>query len=93
MPPVSFSQDKQIGSIPTTADVSPTGASVCELAIDMPAGPAGTRPLLSLAYNSLTDIGIAGRGFDIAGISAITRGARDIFHDGRAKGIAYPSSG
>ena len=89
IPSVSFSQDKQIGSIPTKVGVSPTGASVCELAIDVPTGPAGTRPQLSLVYNSQTGIGIAGYGFDVAGISIITRGARDIFHEGRAKGITY----
>ena len=82
IPSVSFSQDKQIGSIPTKVGVSPTGASVCELAIDVPTGPAGTRPQLSLVYNSQTGIGIAGYGFDVAGISIITRGARDIFHEG-----------
>lgn len=89
LPSVNISQNANVGSIPTMTEVSAMGTAVCNMPIDVPAGPAGLKPQMTLAYNSQIGIGIAGRGFEVTGISAITRGSRDIFHDGKAFGVEY----
>ena len=89
LPSVHISQNDNVGSIPTMAGVSAMGTAVCDMPIDVQVGPAGLKPQLALAYNSQSGIGIAGRGFELTGISVITRGSRDIFHDGKACGVEY----
>ena len=89
LPSVNISQNANVGSIPTMTEVSAMGTAVCNMPIDVPAGPAGLKPQMTLAYNGQIGIGIAGRGFEVTGISAITRGSRDIFHDGKAFGVEY----
>ena len=53
----------------------------------MPEPANGLKPDIAIAYNSQAGNGIVGYGCNITGISVITRGARDIYHDGQAKRI------
>lgn len=86
-----FSNDntKEVGNTPTSSSVSATGAAVYNIPIAIPKGNGDFVPSVSLTYNSQTGNGIAGFGFNVTGISVITRGAKDIFHDGTAQGINY----
>jgi RHS repeat-associated protein len=88
--PNSYTPESEaVGSIEGIFNVSPTGAATYAIPIEVPQGVAGLQPSLAIEYNSQQGNGIAGWGCSVAGISAITRGPKDIYHDGTAKGIAY----
>lgn len=81
-------QDKLSG----TANVSPTGAAVYSVAINAPKGAGNLMPSIGIAYNSQAGNGLAGFGCNITGISAITRGMKDDWHDSTVGGIKYASN-
>lgn len=65
------------------------GLAVYDVNIDVLNGGSFT-PQLSLSYNSQSGgYGIAGYGFNLKGLSAITRGGKDLFHDGLVSGTTY----
>ncbi|MDT3388914.1 MAG: FG-GAP-like repeat-containing protein, partial [Bacteroidota bacterium] len=80
---------ESVGTPHGSFSVSNSGSAVYDLKIDVPNGGSFT-PQLSISYNSQSGgYGLAGFGFNIAGISAITRGGKDLFHDGQVKGTTY----
>ena len=78
-----------VGSTSGMASVSLTGAATYTIPIFSSPGTAGMQPSLSLVYSSQAGNGIAGYGWNIAGLSAITRVPHTIHHDGTAKGIDF----
>lgn len=50
------------GSLPGQLSVSPTGAAVYTIPIELPAGRGGMTPQLALQYNSSAGDGILGKG-------------------------------
>jgi len=78
-----------VGSTGGMASVSLTGAATYTIPIFYPPGTAGMQPSLSLFYNSQSGNGIAGYGWNISGISAITRTGHTIYHDGIVEGIDF----
>lgn len=80
---------KVVGNTPTNASVSSSGAAIYTIPIAIPKGYGDFGPSISLIYNSQTGNNIAGYGVNISGISVITRGVKDIYHDGVAQGIKY----
>lgn len=82
---------KEIGYTPMSSCVTATGGSVVTIPIAVPKGAGDLSPSISLSYNSQAGNSIAGAGFSISCISTITRGAKDIFHDGTAGAIRYQS--
>lgn len=83
---------QSVGSIKGSFAVSETGASIYALPISVPQGINGLQPDITLAYNSQAGNGIAGVGFNIFGISAISRVPKTIYHDGCASGIKYSAN-
>jgi RHS repeat-associated protein len=73
---------KEVGITDGTLSVSLTGAATYNIPIAVPAGINGVTPQVSLAYNSQAGHGLAGFGWNIAGVSAITRIPSTQFHDG-----------
>ncbi|MFP2996910.1 RHS repeat-associated core domain-containing protein [Spongiivirga sp. MCCC 1A20706] len=61
--------------------VTPSGALTYNIPIDIPVGIQGVEPNISLNYNSQAGNGLAGWGWDIAGLSVITRIPSTKFHD------------
>lgn len=51
-PPISNLSELGIGTAQTSASVSSMGASICDILIDAPKGPAGVKPQIGLSYNS-----------------------------------------
>ena len=78
-----------VGTPEGAVSVSASGAAVYNMSIATPNGGTLT-PQIGLSYNSQDGgYGLAGYGFNITGISAITRGVRDPFHHTEQYGVTY----
>ncbi len=75
------------GAIPGSFSVSESGAASYSISIAVPPGTGGMEPKLSLNYSSQGGNGIAGVGWSLGGLSAITRCPQTIIHDGAARGV------
>lgn len=69
------------GTISGTHSVSPTGAAMYSIPIPAIKGMSDQLPTISLTYNSQAGNGIAGYGWNLAGLSFITRGSKTIYFD------------
>jgi len=74
-------QGSLVGNIPGEFSVSPTGAATYTIPLDCPSGINGLQPNVSLVYNSQAGNGIAGWGWNLSGVSSITRTGRTLYHD------------
>jgi RHS repeat-associated protein len=72
----------EVGITEGALSVSLTGAANYSIPIVVPKGITGVEPKISLNYSSQGDNGMAGYGWDIGGISSITRIPSTKFHDG-----------
>src|SRR5271157_1260991 len=72
-----------VGTVPGTFTVSLAGSSSYSMPIRVAPGSAGTQPKIELTYDSQSFGGALGAGWSIRGFSAIARGPRDQFVDGR----------
>ncbi|MFA6401708.1 MAG: RHS repeat-associated core domain-containing protein [Salinivirgaceae bacterium] len=81
-----------LGSIPGSFNVTPSGGSSYTVPIDLPIGLDGLQPSISIAYNSQVGNGLAGWGCNIAGISAITRVPQDYYYNDYFKGITLTAT-
>jgi RHS repeat-associated protein len=79
----------EVGSTAGQASVSLSGGATYTIPIFAPPGTAGMQPSVSLVYNSQGGNGIAGYGWNISGLSAITRVGHTLYHDGVVEGINY----
>ena len=69
--------------------VTPSGSASYTLPIAVPPGTAGVTPSISLTYSSQSGNGIAGWGWSIAGLSAITRCNKTMAQDGVLRAVDY----
>lgn len=84
-----ISTSRSVGTTKGVLDVSTTGAATYTIPISCPKGYGKMVPNIALAYNSQSGYGLVGYGCNIFGLSVITRGGTDIFHDGVAQGMSY----
>lgn len=78
-----------VGATPGSFSVSGTGASQYTIPVVVPPGIAGLQPGVSLHYSSRRDDGLAGVGWDIGGLSAMTRCPKTLAQDNAVRGIEY----
>ena len=83
---------KTVGSLPGSASVGITGAATYQIPIEIAPGISGMQPSISLVYNSQSGNGLLGWGFNISGLSAISRVPQTIYFDGNASGIKNNST-
>lgn len=83
----SLNPSFSIGSIKGNLSINPIGGSSYNIQLETPSGVNGLSPNLSLVYSSSSGSGIAGYGWQIAGISSINRGPENIYNDGATSGI------
>ncbi len=76
-----------VGSFSGVAGVSSTGSATYHFSIYTPPGTNNLLPQIGFSYNSSSIEGILGRGWDLNGISAITRVPKTIYHNGKMEGI------
>ncbi|MEH6681043.1 MAG: RHS repeat-associated core domain-containing protein [Sediminicola sp.] len=69
--------------------VSASGAAVYEIPIDVPPGINGVQPAISLSFNSQSGNGLAGWGWNVTGISIITRAPSTLFHDSQMDPVDF----
>jgi len=93
---VSFStisaQEGEYGTIPSQFNVTQLGEASYSLALDLPEGPGGVRPSLSLEYRHRSGDGPLGMGWQIGGLSAITRCPQTVAQDAQAREVRYDSA-
>jgi uncharacterized cupredoxin-like copper-binding protein len=75
------------GKMPGQFGVSPSGAASYSIPIQVPPGIAGMQPRLSLEYDSQGGNGIMGVGWNLAGLSSVTRCAQTMAQDGKRGGV------
>lgn len=80
---------ESVGSPIGSFNVTDMGGATYSIAIEAPQGLPDAQPQIAIIYNSQARNGIAGYGCSISGVSAITRGSRDIYHDGQSAGMDY----
>lgn len=73
-------------------DVSPTGAASYTVPLALPSGINGVIPQIALIYNSQAGGGVAGVGWNISGLSSITRIPSTAFHDDKVGGINFDNN-
>jgi RHS repeat-associated protein len=69
--------------------VSLTGSAQYDIPIDVPLGINGIKPEISLSYNSQNGNGIAGYGWNIHGLSTISRIPSTKFHDNQIDAVDF----
>lgn len=85
----NIDQNLPVGTIPGQFDVSPTGAANYTIPIDVAPGTASMQPNLSVVYNSQSGNGILGLGWNISGLSTITRVPASDYFDGQIGSINF----
>ena len=84
--------DYSVGSFKGAFAVGDMGNATYSVPIAVPNG-GGFEPQLAVNYNSaMSGYGLFGYGFELSGISVITREGANKFLDGEVKGVTYTSS-
>jgi len=78
-----------VGTTAGSQSVSLTGAATYQVPLVIPPGTVGMEPGVSLVYSSQAGNGLLGYGWNLAGLSAISRAGHTIYHDGDIKGIDF----
>ncbi len=78
-----------VGAIGGTVEVNLMGGAIYSIPIELPTGLGGMKPQLSISYNSQSRNGLLGWGWDLAGISSITRVGQTIYHDGNVSAVNF----
>jgi RHS repeat-associated protein len=76
-----------VGATNGSFNVNPMGGASYSIPLEMLPGVNGLSPGLSLVYSSNSGPGTAGYGWQLAGLSAISRGPKTYYHDGTARGV------
>ncbi|MCE4564663.1 VCBS repeat-containing protein [Maribellus sp. CM-23] len=88
----SLNTSYMVGTTNGSFNVNPVGGATYSIPLDLPPGVAGLQPELSLNYSSLAGTGVAGYGWDIGGLSVITRSPQTYYYDGTSIGVDMTST-
>ena len=78
-----------VGTIGGTVDITALGGASYTIPIKVPEGIGGIQPNLSIVYNSQSGNGLLGWGWNLGGLSAITRVGHTLYHDGYVDGVDF----
>jgi RHS repeat-associated protein len=81
-----------VGYTPGAFDVSSSGAATYFVPIMVPSGSSELVPKLGIAYNSQSGNGLLGMGWNIAGLSAITRTNKSIYFNNEVSPVKLDNS-
>jgi RHS repeat-associated protein len=82
----------EVGVTAGQLSVSLSGAANYSIPFAVPSGINGVEPQIGLAYSSQSGNGMAGNGWNISGLSAITRIPSTKFHDNNSDSIDFDES-
>ncbi len=88
-PSTPTGSSSEVGVTEGQLEVSLTGSATYNIPIAVPAGINGVIPQIALSYNSQGGNGLAGFGWNITGISSITRIPATKFHDNTIDAIDF----
>ncbi len=88
----SLNTSYMVGTTNGSFNVSPVGGATYTIPLDLPLGVAGLQPSISINYNSLAGSGIVGYGWQIQGLSVITRSPQTYYYDGKYVGVDLTST-
>lgn len=80
------------GTIGGSIDVSSSGAATYQLPIQVSPGSHGLQPNLSIVYSSQGGNGLLGWGWNLSGLSTISRVSKNTYYDGNFEAISLTSS-
>src|ERR1035437_1087199 len=83
----------EVGTTPGSFAVSPSGGATYNIPLLVPLGTMGMSPNLSITYNSQGGNGLMGMGWDLSGLSAITRTTENIYNDGNVSPVSLSMGG
>ena len=76
------------GTVGGSVDVSPSGAATFQLPIQVSPGSHGMQPNLSVVYSSQGGNGLLGWGWNLAGLSSISRTSKNSYYDNTFEAIS-----
>lgn len=88
----TINKNLPVGTIDGVADVSSSGAATYTVPIEIAHGEYGYWPSLQLVYNSQSGDGILGIGWNLSGVSAISRCGKSHYYDGCAEEVHMSSN-
>jgi RHS repeat-associated protein len=80
------------GETPGFLSVSLTGAATYDVPIAVPQGIKGIAPEISIRYNSQSGAGVAGYGWNLGGLSVISRIPSTQYHDNKIDAVDFDTS-
>jgi RHS repeat-associated protein len=80
---------KPVGEIEGSVSSTATGGIIYSIPIFTCPGTNGLEPSIALSYNSHATSGIAGYGWNITGLSAITRTGKNFYHNGSVTPVTF----
>lgn len=78
-----------VGGLEGKADVTNMGAATYTIPLSVPPGVAGATPQISLGYTSAAKVGLPGLGWNIGGLSSISRCPKTKVIDGVDRAITF----
>ena len=85
----SSNQDGVVGALPGELTVGDLGAAIYSIPILMPRGLGMMTPDLAVKYNSQAGNGLLGWGWNLSGLSAITRTGQTSYHDDNQSAVNF----
>ena len=80
---------KPVGTINGVAGATPSGGVTYSIPIQVSPGTNNLQPNVSVTYSSQAGNGVAGFGWNITGLSVISRTGKNIYHNGIVKPVSY----
>lgn len=78
-----------VGKTADSHSVTDNGQFTYTVPVAVASGTGGMSPKLSIAYGSSSGMGLLGYGFDLHGLSTVSRAPRNLFNDGKADIIRF----
>ncbi len=88
----SLNTSYKVGTTKGVFSTNSLGEATYSIPLDLPPGVAGLMPALSLTYNSFSGAGVAGFGWNISGLSAISRSPKTHYYDASYSGVEISSN-
>ena len=81
--------DATVGALGGSHQVGPDGSANYSIPIEVPPGAGGIQPELAITYNSNAGNGLLGLGWDLSGLSSISRCPMTLERDGQIVGVDF----